>query len=98
MRLAPSAMDAIIAYRCEIDLSPGSAMAPDTRAAGEMRFCMSAVSFYCTKAAGQSLVTQGFHRVETRRFHGRPDTEKDSPPDGNGHAGDQRRNRHYGGQ
>src|SRR4051794_10517977 len=34
-------MEAIMAYRWEIDLSPGSEMAPDTRAAGEMRFCMS---------------------------------------------------------
>src|SRR5689334_21914221 len=38
-------MAEIMAYRCEIDLSPGSAMAPATRAAGEIRFCMCELLF-----------------------------------------------------
>src|SRR5580765_1864465 len=54
MRLAPSAIEAIIAYWWDIDLSPGSAIAPDTRGTEEMRFCMSAVSSYCTRRREKS--------------------------------------------
>jgi len=32
------------AYRCEIDLSPGSAMAPETEEAGVMTFLMRDLS------------------------------------------------------
>lgn len=40
MRVAPSAMEAISAYRCEIDLSPGRVMTPETEDAGVMTFLM----------------------------------------------------------
>lgn len=40
MRVAPSAMEPMRAYRCEIDLSPGSVMVPETEEAGVMTFLM----------------------------------------------------------
>jgi len=39
MRVSPSAIAAIMAYRWEIDLSPGRQMDPEKDEAGEIRLC-----------------------------------------------------------
>jgi hypothetical protein len=46
-------MEAISAYRCEIDLSPGSVRVPETEEAGLMTFLMR--NFY-SKAASELRV------------------------------------------
>src|SRR6266446_2188736 len=52
MRVGPSAIAASMAYRCEIDLSPGRRTAPEMRRAGEILSCMRNPHFRVFRVSG----------------------------------------------
>src|ERR1035438_898067 len=71
MRVWPSAMAAIMAYRCEMDLSPGNPISPETEVAGAIFLCMR-IPFYAGRTARTLKLepgATGLRLLSARRAH-----------------------------
>src|SRR5260221_10050353 len=67
MRVVPSAIAASMAYRCEIDLSPGKRTAPAMRRAGEILSCMRNPHFRGFRMSGNG--TEYGRRIAQESAH-----------------------------
>src|SRR4051794_22063458 len=80
IRVVPSASEAIMAKRCEIDLSPGRDSTPERRPEGRMVCCMKP---YC-KSSGFVPVQRWIHR---RRHFGHVEATTEEVAHSSGDSG-----------